>query len=285
MRGRASHVFQQGQGDGPVLANPGQFRQSGSRLRMTGQSFENPSVLLDGGFHVVQTFAINLGSLQGQLDRFRRVRGVARGTGQIGGGPHPLPPLAVQLDQGAQCLRVGGIGRHGRLQCLLCRRRIPQIFLVPARHGHQHLSALGRGRDLRQALLALRQQVRPAIVNRGHTRQIGGQVESRRAFLESDQHDHECAVGIPQIGLVDLCRPHEAAAALSRIQRPVTNAQAGELPGHPNAPRECTRFQGGENRRWRPVPLFGWIGENRQTDRGSLPVPALPKTGCAPRAS
>ena len=184
---------------------------------MTGRSFENPSVLLDGGVHVVQTFPIDLGSLQGQLDRFGRVRGVARSTSQIGSGAQPLAPLAVQLDQGAQCLRVGGIGRHRSLQCLLCRCRIPQIFLVPARHCHQHLSALGRGGNLGQSLLAFRQQVRPAIVNRGHARQIGGQVESRGTFLESDQHDHECAVGVPQIGLVDLCRPHEAAAALSRI--------------------------------------------------------------------
>ena len=111
---------------------------------MTGRSFENPGVLLDGGVQVVQAFPINLGRLQAQLDRLGRVRGLARSAGQIGSSAQPVPPLTVQLDQGAEGLRVGWIGRHGRLQCLFCRRRIPQILLVPARHGHQHVSALFR---------------------------------------------------------------------------------------------------------------------------------------------
>ena len=55
-------------------------------------------------------------------------------------------------------------------------------------------------------------------MNRGHARQVGGQVERRGAFLESGQHDYERTLGIAQIGLVDLGRSHEAAAALTRIQ-------------------------------------------------------------------
>ena len=166
----------------------------------------------------MQTLPKNVGRFQGKLDRLGWVGGVARSTGQIGSGAQPVSPLAMKLDQSTQGELVGGIGRHGFLQGLLGRHRIAQILLVPARHGHQQVSALGWWGELRQSLLAFRQQVRPAIVNRGHTRQVRRQVESRGAFLESGQHDHECTVGIPQIGLVDLRGSQKAAAALSRIQ-------------------------------------------------------------------
>jgi len=83
------------------LCEPRLVLPRGRGPRMTGRSFENPGVLLDGGVQVVQTFPINLGRLQAQLESPRP-------------GPRPCPKRRSDRQQRAASSPADRATRPGR---------------------------------------------------------------------------------------------------------------------------------------------------------------------------
>ena len=129
----------------------------------------------------------------------------------------PVAALAVQENQRAQRRDIGGIGGHRGFQGSLRRRAVTQVALVPHGHGDQQFGALALGAGRGHQVLAVGQQLVPAIVNRGQAGQFRGHSVVVRILVQRRQEGVKGAVGIPQVGVEELRRADETTSSLRGV--------------------------------------------------------------------